>query len=121
MSEYVSKVLLEVNGKQVDDFNKITEPDVEYRGEVKLMNKTGFTSKTPRYSPIKVEYVVPKDGPEFDFSSIQDGTLTIDYDNGTRRTYTGVSCLKVGGESYGEDGKETIRNIELMATDRDPK
>lgn len=116
MPEYVSQVLLEVNGQEISDFSSVTEKEVEVNKEVKLMNKTGFASATPRYG-IEVEYVVPKDGPEFDFPAVRNGTLTIDKTNGVRETYTGVYCLKVGSTKY--DGeKEATRQIDFGATGR---
>ena len=75
---------------------------------------------TNRYKGLKVKYVIPSDGPEFDFTKVEDGTLTIVYENGTRRTYSGVYVNKVGGETY-KDGSETVRDVELSAEARDPE
>jgi len=120
MAKYVSSVGLEINGELIDDFAEISEPEVEYGKPVDLMNKTGHLDTTPRYRPLKLKYVVPADKPEFDFTTVQDGTLTIVYKNGTRRRYTGVYVNKIGNETY-KDGSETVRDIELSAEDRDPK
>ena len=119
MSNYVSRCTLVINGLEIDDFSEVTEPEVEYNKPVDLMNKTGHLAVTNRYKGLKVKYVIPSDGPEFDFTKVEDGTLTIVYENGTRRTYSGVYVNKVGGESY-KDGAETVRDIELSAEDRDP-
>jgi len=116
MSEYVARVRLEINGKNIDDFKTVEVEEVEFNKEVNLMNKTGSVGVTPRHK-INVDYVVPKDSEEFDFASVKDGTLTIDYDNGTRVSYKGVTVLKIGATSY--DGeKEATRKISLMATDK---
>ncbi len=115
MSEYVEKVTLEINGQEITDFTTVEEKDVELRGQVNLMNKTGYTNKTPRYG-VNVDYVVPADAPEFDFASVQGGTLTIDKGNGVRVTYTGVFTMKIGATKYGE--KEATRTIELGAENR---
>lgn len=116
MSEYVSRVLLEVNGQEISDFKSVTEGEVEISKEVKLMNKTGFTGSTPRYGA-EVEYVVPEDAPEFDFESVKNGTLTIDKMNGVRVTYTGVRCLKVGSTKYDGDNEAT-KTINFGASGR---
>lgn len=106
MSEYVSRVLLEVNGQAIEDFKSVSEGEEEISKEVKLMNKTGFMDVTERYTA-EVEYVVPADAPEFDFKSVKNGTLTIDKQNGVRVTYTGVRCLKVGSVKYDGDNEAT--------------
>ena len=114
--EYVSKATLEVNGQLVDDINSVTEDPIEIRKTIKLMNKTGVVKITPQYG-VKVEYVMPKDAPEFDWEGVENGTLTIDKENGKRVTFTGVYTLKVGEAKY--DGeKEATRNIELAAMGR---
>lgn len=114
--EYVAKATLEVNGQLVDDINSVTEKKVEVRKAVKLMNKTGVVKITPQYG-VQVEYVIPKDAPEFDWEGVEDGTLTVDKENGMRVTYTGVYTLEVGDAKY--DGeKEATRNIELAASGR---
>ncbi len=116
MSEYVSQVALEVNGQEITDFASVTEKEVEIRKVVKLMNKRGVVGVIPEYG-IAVEYVVPKDVDEFDFESVSDGTLTIDYENGVRKQYTGVYTLKVGETKHDGD-KESTRTIDLVAMKR---
>ena len=116
MAEYVAQALLEVNGQSVTDINSVTEKKVELRKAVKLMNKVGVVKVTPQYG-IQVEYVIPKNDPEFDWESVEDGTLTIDRENGKRITYTEVYTLEVGDAKY--DGeKEAVRTIELVAADK---
>ena len=117
---YVSRCTLEIDGEEIDDFDEITEPDVEYTKPIDLMNKTGHIEVTNRYKGIKIKYLVPSDVPEFDFTKVKDATLTIVYTNGTRRRYSGVYVNKVGNETY-KDGAETKRDIELSAEKRDPK
>ncbi len=116
MFEYVARIRLEINGKEIDDFKAVEVEEVELNKEVNLMNKTGVVSVTPRHK-VSVDYAVPKDSEEFDFWSVKDGTLTIDYDNGTRVSYKGVTTLKIGATSF--DGeKEAVKKITLMATDK---
>jgi len=114
--EYVNLVTLEVNGQSIDDFQSVTEKEVELRKEVRLVNKSGVVKITPRYGA-SVDYVVPKSGPEFDFESVEDGTLTIDLENGVRKQYTGVYTTKIGDAKYGED-KEVVRTIDFVAMKR---
>jgi hypothetical protein len=116
MSIYVSAITLEVNGVVITDFNKVIEKKVEHRKAVNLMNKTGFIDVTERFG-VDVEYVLPKDAQVFDFTDVADGTLTIDFLNGARRTCTGVYFLSEGDITY--DGeKEASKTIEFGATGR---
>ena len=114
--EYVSQVLLEINGKSITDFKSISEDALVLRKRVKLMNKTGSMRVTPEYG-VKVNYVIPKTNPEFDFELVVGGTLTIDYENGTRRKYTGVSTLEIGEVTYDGDN-EAVKTITLSAQKR---
>lgn len=114
--EYVSQVILSVNGKEITDFKSVTEGERELRKKVKLMNGQGLLKTTPDYK-VTVEYVIPKNAPEFDFDSVEDGTLTIDLGNDTKILYTGVATMKVGETKY--DGEnESTKTIELGATGR---
>jgi hypothetical protein len=111
--EYVSQVLLEINGQSITDFKAVVEKEVEIHKPVNLMNVTGHIGVQPRYGA-SVDYVVPKDGPEYDFSAVRGGTLTIDKQNGVRVKYTGVYTLKIGETRY--DGEnEAVRTIEFSA------
>ncbi|MDA8428483.1 MAG: hypothetical protein M0T70_04435 [Geobacteraceae bacterium] len=112
--EYVRKVLLEINGQSITDFKTVTEGERTLRVPVKLMNKTGFATVTQRPT-VQVDYVIPKDKPEFDFDSVEDGTLTIDYDNGTRITYSGICTDKIGSVKYDEDN-DAVKQIDFIVT-----
>ena len=116
MGEYVAKVLLDVNGQQISDFKSVSESEVDIRKQVPLMNKTGHVNVTPRYQCV-VEYVVPSDSPEFDWASVEGGTLTIDKNNGVRVTFSGVSTLKIG-EAKADGENEITRSITLGAEDK---
>lgn len=116
MFEYVSRVALEVNGQTIEDFNSVSEGRYELRKQVRLMNKTGHVNTIARYTA-EVEYVIPFDSAEFDFDSVENGTLTIDYLNGKRVTYTGVCTLEVGQAKH--DGeKESTKTIQFGAEGR---
>jgi len=114
-SEYVSNVTLEVNGQEIDDFKKVEVGEVELNKQVNLMNKTGTTGITPRRTVV-VDYVIPEDAPEFDFTTVKNGTLTIGYQNGKRIQFFGVTTLKIGATSFDGDN-EAVRSITLHATD----
>jgi hypothetical protein len=116
MTEYVSRVLLDVNGKSIDDFKSATENEVELHKQVNLMNKTGHMKVTPRYG-VQVEYVVPETESEFDWEDIADGRLTIEKMNGARVTFTGLYVLKIG-EAKADGENEMTRTIDLGAEGR---
>jgi hypothetical protein len=116
MSEYVSKVLLDVNGQSIDDFQSVSIKETEIHKTVNLMNKTGHTKVTPRHA-VDVEYVVPETDSEFDWESVSDGRLSIEYGNGKRTTFTGVYVLKVG-EAKADGETEMVKTIELGAEGR---
>ena len=114
--EFVSQVLLEVNGKSITDFKTVEEKEFELHKVVNLMNGTGHTTAQPRYG-VNVEYVIPVDTPEFDFTAVKGGTITIDYQNGTRVKYAGVYVLKIGAAKHDGD-KESTKTIEFSAKTR---
>lgn len=117
MSDYVTKITLAINGEEITDFKSVTEKEYELRKQVKLMNKTGFINVTPQFG-VDVEYVVPENAPEYDFSSVEGGTLILTFGNGEITTYTGVCTLKIGATKYDGDNEAT-RTIELAATGRE--
>lgn len=116
MSElYVKQVLLEINGQNITDFKSVTEGERELFGTVKLMNGTGHVKKQERPT-VKVDYVIPSDTPEFDFTTVKGGTITIDYQNGTRRKYTGVYATKIGEAKFDDGDDGVVKTIEFSAT-----
>lgn len=114
--EYVNRCTLTVNGQAIEDFKSFTDNERELRKAVNLMNKTGRCRVTERPS-CKVDYVVPLSGPEFDFDEVEGGTLTVEYENGTRLTFSGVSTSKVG-EMKIDGENEAVRTIEFIAEKR---
>ena len=116
MSEYVNRCLLVVNGQEIEDFKSVTEDERELARKVNLMNKTGHCGVTERPG-VKLDYVVPEDADEFDFDSVKDGTLTIEYLNGKRISYSGVRTLKIG-ESKIDGDNELVRTIEFGSEKR---
>lgn len=117
MSEYVSRILFEVNGQAIEDFDSVEEDEVELAKEVPLMNGTGYVSVTPRRK-VTVDYLIPKDATPFDFTGVKGGTIAIDYDNGTRVGYSDVTTLKIGATAY--DGEKAAkRKITFLVTKKD--
>ncbi|MBI5598667.1 MAG: hypothetical protein HY890_02890 [Deltaproteobacteria bacterium] len=115
MSKYASKITLTVNGQTIEDFKSVKIHEVEYAKPVNLMNKTGFV-KVPQRHQVTVNYIVPNEA-EFDFSKVEDSTLTIGKEDGGTISYTGVTTLKVGETEFDGD-KEAVRPITFMATYR---
>lgn len=100
MALYVSRIDLEIDGSVVSDFSAFTDMTKSYHVQVELMNKTGHAQITPRYQ-FSLDYVIPRDETtEVKFSTISDGTCTIEYENGQRITWGGVYTLDEGDASY---------------------
>jgi hypothetical protein len=115
--EYINQILLEVNGKSITDFKSVTEGERELYNAVKLMNSTGHSKKLERPT-VKVDYAIPSDTPEFDFTTVKGGTLTIDRQNGTRIKYTGVYATKIGEAKYDPDSECVVKTIDFSAKKR---
>jgi hypothetical protein len=114
--EFVSQVLLEVDGQSITDFKTVEEKEFEVYKAVNLMNTTGHMKTKERYG-VNVEYIVPMDTPEFDFTAVKGGKIVIDYQNGTRINYSGVYVLEIGALKHDGD-KESSRTIKFSAKTR---
>ena len=114
MSEYVSRVAVEVNGQVIDDFESFEEGELAVSTPVKLMNSTGHALVTQRPA-CSLEYVLPASEPEFDFTQVVDGTITVDYLNGTRKTYSGATTASIGPRQFNGE-KAATRKIQFNAT-----
>ena len=102
MSEYVNRVSLEFNGQVFEDFDSWTDNSVVLPKQVNLMNKTGHAKMTPRYG-FSVSVKTPNIPAGIDLDSVSNGTLTVEYENGSRLTYGGVYCMETGeGTADGE-------------------
>jgi hypothetical protein len=113
MTQYVNSVTLDVNGKDVSNFKSITIGETEIFRQVKAMNKTGHAKVTARHS-LSVEYLVPVEDPEVKWSEVADARVSVVYENGKRKTFTGVYVLKVGEEKIDSENDVT-KTIELSA------
>jgi hypothetical protein len=114
--EFINRCTLTVNGQEITDFKSVTEKEVEHHRPVNLMHKTGHCKVTSRFAA-SVDYVEPAGQPGFDWESVVDGTLTIEYEGGSRVNYGGVYVLKVG-EAKIDGDNELVRTIELGAQTR---
>lgn len=106
IEEYVSRISLEVNGELNEDFTEFEEGEIEQAKQFRLMNRTGVTGVTPMIVS-KVTYAIPKDHPEYDWSKLKDGTITVDYQNGTRKTFPHCYFLKRGATKHDGDKQST--------------
>lgn len=114
--EYVSAIALEINGQTLEDFNGFTEKQRDIRSTVNLMGSTGVMKRRQRHF-FSLDYVVPADRDEPDFVSLENGTVTVDYENGRRISFGGVYCLSIGEAKYTED-KEVVKVVEFFAASR---
>lgn len=109
MAESVLKATLEMNGVNFEDFSSITPGGYTKSKQVNLMGKTNTAKTTPRYS-VQVNVVVPAVDFPIDPLSIENGTLTYQYDSGQRFSYGGVYTGEIG--EGGIDG-ETEYNYSI--------
>lgn len=116
MEGYIASITLEINGAKREDFNAFTEKERVFRKAVNLMNTTG-TLKVKGRHLFSIDYVVPADKPEFDFEGLEDGTVTIDYENGRRICFGEATCLSIGEAKFDGD-KEVVKTIEFVAGTR---
>lgn len=116
MEAYITRVILEINGEQEEDFNAFTEKERVFKKTIHLMNTTGTTRVKERLH-FSLDYVVPADKPERKFEEIEDGTVTIDYENGKRISFGEVECLSIGEAKFDGD-KEVVKTIEFVAGTR---
>jgi hypothetical protein len=113
--KFITRAYLEVNGKLIEDFGKVSESPVTHGKKVNLMNGSGYAALTKRYE-VTLDYKVPTTG-SIDWSTITNGTLTIEYRDGNRVSFGGVNILEIGEASI--DGEnELTQTIRLSANDR---
>ena len=116
--QYVNRAHLILNGAEILDIRKIEEDEIEYNRPVKLMFTTGFAEVTQRFGGT-LDYAIPFNQ-EINWAAITGATLSIERDDNTRVTYSGVFITKKGKVSY-QDGEDTIYTVEYGATDRTPE
>ena len=116
MEAYITTITLEIDGELLEDFNSFTEKGRVKKKLVKLMNGHG-TTKVTASNLFSLDYVIPADKTEFDFDGLEDATVTVDYENGTRISFGGCEVLSIGEAKFDGD-KEVTKNIEFAATTR---
>lgn len=117
MQEYVSRVFITKDGKDLADFKSFKEGSREVRAQVPLMHKTGFIRKTVRHT-LEVEYAIPLVG-KINWDGFEGGTLIVEDEGGNRTIFTGVSTLIVGEATSDSEGDNAMmQTISLGASDR---
>lgn len=113
---YISAAVVIIDGQELEDVKRVREGRRTLRRTIKVMKRRGKVKTTPDYT-IELDTTIPEDGPGFDYESIENKTLTIEYDNGTRIIYTGVDVLEIGEEEF-DDEREAIVKVLLAADER---
>lgn len=114
--EFIAKCTLFVNGEEETNFKAVREMEYTARAQVMLMNKTGFTKRQARYGLV-IDYVRPATGTPRDWDALENGTIVIEYEGGSRVLYSGCAMLSSGeGPLDGEN--EYVRSITVGAEDR---
>lgn len=106
----VNRCTLEVNGASVTDFASFTDNNTIKAKAVHMMHKTGFALMTGRHG-FALEVKKPYTG-GMDLDNIEDGTLTVEFDNGERILYRGVYTLETGDGVI--DGETELTYIKLF-------
>lgn len=116
MSDFVNKITLVIDGETEENFKAFTPGGRTLRKQVNLMNKTGHVNMTERET-FSLDYIKPI-GPKRDFSGIEGGLVTIEYEDGSKIKYEGVHTLEIGDETH--DGEnEIVVPISFGATGRE--
>lgn len=91
----INKIILEADGKIDDYFDNISISSITKHKVVNLMNKTSHAEMTPRYQ-FTINRIEPVGGSPVDLENIANGSVTLQFVGGKRRTYTGVYTLETG-------------------------
>lgn len=114
--QYVTRATLAINGQDITDFKAVSEKSRTIHKQVPLMYKTGTATLTQRFSG-DLDYVIPRDTPEFNFDGVVGGTLIIEYDNGEQVRFGGVATAETGDVSI--DGEnEAVKKVAWIAESR---
>ena len=112
--EYVNRVVLEMNGLVFEDFESFTDNSVTKAKQVNLMNKTGHALITPRYG-FSVNVKKPFQSSPIDLDNVVNGTCTVEFENGSRRTYQGVYTLETGDGTV--DGETEVTETKVFGAE----
>lgn len=115
--EFASLGIVEVDGQEID----LTKLDVRVttgRKSVKTINRKarvkGFAKGITEYA-LSLTVAVPLNRAEPDWDNVTDGKVTVEEENGKRRSYIGCFTTEVG-TSYTVDNEE-MRDLQMVALD----
>lgn len=117
----ISKIEFVINGKKITSFSSFTEKGVKYGEDVPLVEGSVYVELNRQYG-FELEYVIPKEGDEVDFTETIEtpANVIIYYAKARKRTYRGVQILEEGdAKATGKDAM--TKTISFKASDRDPK
>ena len=102
-NEYVSMVVLEVQGKEADVISVVPR-ELVFKEEVQTMNNDGFIRKRPKYG-LTIEVAENNNYSKNPFwENVEDGTIRLSRANGVSDTYPEATCLSVKHSGYSVDG-----------------
>lgn len=113
---FITRAYLEVNGKLIEDFSKVSVSPVTHGKKINLMNGSGYAELTKRFE-VSLDYKVPTVG-AVDWSTIKNSTLTVEYRGGDRVNFTGINIVEVG-EAAIDGENELTQTIRLSANAKD--
>ena len=115
--EFASLGIVEVDGQEID----LTKLDVRVttgRKPVNTINRKGrvkgFAKGITEYA-LSLTVAVPLNRAEPDWDNVTDGKVTVEEENGKRRSYIGCFTTEVG-TSYTVDNEE-MRDLQMVALD----
>jgi hypothetical protein len=115
--QYVSRVKVFIDGQEMEDFKTWSDDGHEVRAAVNLMHKTGYSKRTARYG-FKLGYVPASATPEYDFDAVEDATVAVVVDEGTRRIVYGGVVFLGDGEMSIDGENETVVEKRFSASTR---
>jgi hypothetical protein len=113
----VSRCRIYIDNVEMTDFKNYQANDEVLAERVRLQNFTDYAEVPPEYG-LSIDYVIPANKKEFDFSKI-DGNTTIRVAKvgGGSTTWSGCKTLTIGGETI--DGeKEAVKTVSIFAKGR---
>jgi len=117
MVKYIAKCFVIHNGKKLEHLKNFQILEEEFRAEVDLMSGAGTVDKARRYK-FSLDYAPPKTGAKWDWSDVSDATFIIEWDGGSRTTYSGVDCLSQG-ETTADGQNDAHFTLTFIATSKD--
>lgn len=112
----VSIVHIEIDGLEDVDVKKVYEGKRTVRKAANLMHRTGKI-RTRQRPTVGFDRAIVEGKPAPDYASMEDISITIIYEDGTRIKYLGCSCTEVGETTYDEEN-EAIQRYDFIADER---